>query len=66
LEGLGLGWCLHSMCMLPVTLQQVKPNPPTKPQWPRPVRHRMIQLASVIDYAIEVCRDLAAASCSLV
>ena len=44
--------------MLPAALEQVKPNPPTKPQWPRPVRHRMIQLASVIDYAIEVCRDL--------
>jgi hypothetical protein len=54
------------MCMLPAALEQVKPNPPTKPQWPRPVRHRMIQLASVIDYAIEVCRDLAATSCSLV
>jgi hypothetical protein len=33
---------------------KVKPNPPSKPAWPRPIRYRLVQLPALLEFAIEV------------
>jgi hypothetical protein len=40
--------------MLKAVPDKLRPPPPNKPRWPRPVRYRLMQLSAVIDFAIEV------------